>query len=202
MIRPVAAIDGAASGRAIRQKAPQWPAPSTSAASSSSTGRSRKVWRRMTTTKGRMKVALIRIRREMRVEQAERAHDEVERDDGGHGGSTRWDRNQTVMSLLVQHAEAEARERVGGRRAERRSPASRRRDGDHRAVGRSAAAVSGVLQLVDPVVERRREVDPRDAEPGDGEGVERVAQAGRERPVDREEEDRASTHDRAARAMA
>ena len=43
-------------------------------------------------------------------------------------------------------------------------------------------------QLIDPVVQRRLEVDPRDAEAGDGKGVERVAQRLRERPVDREDE--------------
>ena len=62
MIRPVAAIAGIASGRAMRQNEPKWPAPSTSAASSSSTGSSRKVWRTITTTNGSTKVALIRIR--------------------------------------------------------------------------------------------------------------------------------------------
>ena len=61
MIRAVAAIAGATSGSAMRQNAPQWSAPSISADSSSSTGRSRNAWRRITTTNGMMKVALTRI---------------------------------------------------------------------------------------------------------------------------------------------
>ena len=92
------------------------------------------------------------------------------------------------MSRLCDQLEAEAGERVGGGRADQQR--EQRRAGSRSGSSwRARAWVSGTLQLIDPVVERRREVEPGDAEARDREGLERRAQAGRQAPVQREQED-------------
>ena len=54
---------------------------------------------------------------------------------------------------------------------------------------RSARKPSGVLSSVRKLSSVGCEVEERDADAGDGEGVGRVAQRGRDRPVEREDED-------------
>ena len=119
MISAAAAIAGIASGSATRTKAPKWLAPSTSAASSSSIGRSKKVWRQITTTNGRMKVGVHQDQRQAGVQQVERREHDEER----HRGRDRRQhalREEPDGQVLVRDREkAEARERVSGRQAQR-----------------------------------------------------------------------------------
>jgi hypothetical protein len=123
----------------------------------------------------------------MGVEQPERAHDQIERDHGGDGRQHSLGEEEDREIAALHQLEAEAGERVGRRRAERQGE----QGGAGRDQGRVDQGVLGFrhLQLVDPVVERRREIDPRNAEAGDGEGLERRAQAGGQSPVQREQKD-------------
>ena len=125
--------------------------------------------------------------REMGVEQAEEAHHEVERDHDHdrrqHALGEEEDRDVAVGDQL----EAEAGERVGRGRADQQRQ-QRREARDQARVGERGLGL-GHGELIGPVVERRGEVDPRDAEARDREGLERRAQAGRQAPVEREQED-------------
>jgi hypothetical protein len=123
----------------------------------------------------------------VRVEQAERPHHQVERDHGGDGRQHALREKPDGDVAVLPALKAEAGDGIGGRRPED-DRKQRSGDRDDRAVGQSLCRFRRA-ELIDPVVQRRREVDPGNAEPGDGERIERVAQRLRERPVDREEED-------------
>ena len=159
----------------MRQKAPQWLAPSTSAASSSSTRQIEEGLAQDDHDEGQDEGGVDQDQRQMRVEQAQRAHGEVEGDDGG-------DRRQDALRqepdgdvAVLPALEAEPGDGVGRGRAERQRQEGRR-DRDHGAVEQGAAR-SRACRAGHPVAERRLEIDPGDAEAGDGEGVERIAQA-------------------------